>query len=143
HAMLVNGDITSAPFQAAKAKSELELKPGKRFIRIREPYFFSYVEELLQQEYGSNTVREGGLRVYTTINPGLQKAATAAITNVLTEPTDPAAAIVSIDPRTGAIKAMAAITPGRHHNQFNFVTSARRQPGSTFKPIVLAAAVAR
>jgi penicillin-binding protein 1A len=142
-AMLVNGDITSSEFQAAKSRTDLELRPGKRFVRIREPYFFSYVEELLQQEYGSNTVREGGLRVYTTINPGLQRAATAAISSVLTEPTDPASAIVSIDPRTGAIKAMAAITPGRHHNQFNFVTSARRQPGSTFKPIVLAAAVAR
>jgi len=142
-AMLVSGDITSSEFQAAKSRTDLELRPGKRFVRIREPYFFSYVEELLQQEYGSNTVREGGLRVYTTINPGLQRAATAAISNVLTESTDPASAIVSIDPRTGAIKAMAAITPGRHHNQFNFVTSARRQPGSTFKPIVLAAAVAR
>jgi penicillin-binding protein 1A len=142
-AMLVSGDITSSEFQAAKSRTDLELRPGKRFVRIREPYFFSYVEELLQQEYGSNTVREGGLRVYTTINPGLQRAATAAISSVLTEPTDPASAIVSIDPRTGAIKAMAAITPGRHHNQFNFVTSARRQPGSTFKPIVLAAAVAR
>ena len=69
HAMLVNGAITSSQFARADAKTSLELKPGKRFIRIREPYFFSYVEELLQQEYGSNTVREGGLKVYTTINP--------------------------------------------------------------------------
>jgi penicillin-binding protein 1A len=143
HAMLVSGDITSSQYAAAAAKTSLELKPGKRFIRIREPYFFSYVEELLQQEYGSNTVREGGLRVYTTINPGLQRAATAAISHVLTEPTDPAAALVSIDPRNGAIKAMAAVTPGRHGNQFNFVTSARRQPGSTFKTIALTTAVAR
>ena len=143
HAMLVNRDITSSEFQAAKSRTSLGLRPGRRFVRIREPYFFSYVEELLQQEYGSNTVREGGLRVYTTINPGLQRAASAAISSVLTEPTDPASAIISIDPRTGAIKAMAAITPGRHGNQYNFVTSARRQPGSTFKTIVLTAAVAR
>jgi penicillin-binding protein 1A len=141
-AMLANGDITSSEFQAAKAKP-LQLKAGKRFIRIREPYFFSYVEELLQEEYGSNTVREGGLKVYTTINPGLQRAASAAITHVLTEPTDPASAIVSIDPRTGWIRAMAAVTPGRKGNQFNFVTSARRQPGSTFKTIALATAVSR
>jgi penicillin-binding protein 1A len=143
HAMLVNGSITSSQFARADAKTSLELKPGKRFIRIREPYFFGYVEDLLQQEYGSNTVREGGLKVYTTINPGLQRAATAAISHVLTEPKDPAAAIVSIDPRTGAIKAMAAISPGRHRNQFNFVTSARRQPGSTFKTIALTTAVSR
>jgi penicillin-binding protein 1A len=142
-AMLVNRDITSSQYAQALAHTSLDLKPGRRFIRIREPYFFSYVQELLQQEYGSNTVREGGLKVYTTINPGLQKAATAAISHVLTEPTDPASAIISIDPRTGAIKAMAAVTPGRKGNQFNFVTSARRQPGSTFKTIALTAAVAR
>ena len=143
HAMLVNGAITSSQYARADAQTSLALKPRKRFIRIREPYFFSYVEELLQQEYGSNTVREGGLRVYTTINPGLQRAATAAISHVLTEPTDPASAIVSIDPRSGAIRAMAAVTPGSHGNQFNFVTSARRQPGSTFKAIALTTAVAR
>jgi penicillin-binding protein 1A len=143
HALLVNGDITSSRYTEEVARTSLELKPGKRFIRIREPYFFSYVEELLQQEYGSNTVREGGLKVYTTINPGLQRAATAAISHVLTSPTDPASAVVSIDPRTGGIRAMTAITPGRRGNQFNFVTSARRQPGSTFKTIALTTAVAR
>ena len=143
HAMLVNGNITSSQYETAIASKSLELKPGKRFQRIREPYFFSYVEELLQNEYGSNTVREGGLKVYTTINPALQRAATSAITHVLNLPTDPASAIVSIDPRTGAIRAMTAVTPGRRGNQFNFVTSARRQPGSTFKTIALTTAVSR
>src|SRR3954468_22429839 len=143
NALLVNGDITSSEYQRAKADGSLHLRPGHRFKRIREPFFFGYVEDLLQQEYGSNTVREGGLKVYTTINPALQRAATAAISHVLTEPTDPAAAVVSIDPRTGAIRAMAAISPSRHGNQFNFVTSARRQPGSTFKTIALTTAVAR
>ena len=142
-AMLVNGDITSSDYARAKADNQLRLKPGRRFTRIREPYFFSYVEELLQQEYGANTVRSGGLKVYTTINPGLQRAATAAIQQVITETTDPAAAIISIDPRSGAIRAMTAVTPGSKRNQFNFVTSARRQPGSTFKVMALTAAVAR
>jgi penicillin-binding protein 1A len=142
HALLVNGHITSTEFARAKAQG-LGLKAGKRFNRIREPYFFGYVQELLQKEYGSNTVREGGLKVYTTINPGLQRAAQAAITHVLNEPRDPASALISIDPRTGAIKAMAAVSPGRRHNQYNFATSARRQPGSTFKTMTLAAAVAR
>jgi penicillin-binding protein 1A len=141
-AMLVNGDITSSEYEAARVKS-IALKPGKRFQRIREPFFFSYVQELLQKEYGTNTVREGGLRVYTTINPGLQKAALAAVKTVLTERSDPAAALISIDPRTGAIKAMVAASPGRKNNQYNFATSARRQPGSTFKTITLTTAVAR
>jgi len=81
--------------------------------------------------------------VYTTINPGLQNSAIAAIKHVLTERTDPASAIVSIDPRTGAIRAMAAVSPGHKENQYNFATTAQRQPGSTFKPITLTAAVAR
>src|ERR1700757_2591825 len=88
-------------------------------------------------------MREGGLKVYTTIRPGLQKAATAAVEHVLNEPTDPAAAIVSIDPANGAIRAMTAVTPGTRGNQFNFVTSGARQPGSTFKTIALATAVSQ
>jgi len=143
HAMLVTGDITSAQYQQARADKSLHLKAGHRFKKIREPFFFGYVEELLQQEYGSNTVREGGLRVYTTINPGLQRAATAAIEHVLTEKTDPAGAVVSVDPRTGAIRAMIAVSPGHANNQYNFVTSARRQPGSTFKTITLTTAVSQ
>jgi penicillin-binding protein 1A len=143
HALLVNGDITSAEYQRARADNSLHLRPGHRFQHIKEPFFFGYVEQLLQDEYGSNTVREGGLRVYTTIVPGLQRAATAAIEHTLTERNDPASAVVTIDPRTGAIKAMAAVSPGHKDNQYNFVTSARRQPGSTFKTMTLTAAVAR
>jgi len=142
-AMLDSGDITPNRYDAIMRDRSLHLKPGTAYTRIREPYFFGYVEDVLQQEYGANTVRSGGLKVYTTINPHLQRAARAAIRHVLTERSDPAAAIVSIDPRTGAIRAMAAVTPGNTKNQFNFVTSAHRQPGSTFKTIVLAAAVAR
>jgi penicillin-binding protein 1A len=141
HALLVSHDITKAQYLRSKSDRRLHLRPGHRYSLIREPYFFDYVEQLLQQEYGTNTVRSGGLRVYTTINPGLQHAAQAAIEHVLDEPTDPASAIVSIDPRTGAIRAMTAVTPGRTGNQFNFATSARRQPGSTFKTFALAAAV--
>ena len=141
HAMLVAGDITSQQYATAVRDRNLDLHAGKRYTHIREPYFFGYVEDQLQQEYGANTVRSGGLKVYTTINPALQRAARAAITHVLNLSTDPASAIVSIDPRTGAIRAMVAVTPGKKGNQFNFVTSARRQPGSTFKTVALTTAV--
>ena len=141
HAMLVAGDITSQQYATAVRDRHLDLHAGKRYTHIREPYFFGYVEDQLQQEYGANTVRSGGLKVYTTINPALQRAARAAITHVLNLSTDPASAIVSIDPRTGAIRAMVAVTPGKKGNQFNFVTSARRQPGSTFKTVALTTAV--
>lgn len=140
-AMRDNGDIGDAQYQAAVTDHSLHLKPGTAYTHIREPYFFGYVEDLLQQEYGTNTVRSGGLKVYTTIIPRLQRAARAAITGVLNQRTDPASALVSIDPRTGAIRAMTGVTPGNSANQFNFATSARRQPGSTFKTIALTAAV--
>ena len=141
HALLVNGDISRRQYDTARADRELHLHPGTRYSAIHEPYFFGYVEDLLQQAYGTNTVREGGLKVYTTIRPGLQRAASAAVTHVFDRPTDPAAAIVSIDPTNGAIRAMTAVTPGNSGNQFNFVTSGARQPGSTFKTIALTTAV--
>jgi penicillin-binding protein 1A len=117
------------------------LRPGKLYTRIREPYFFSYVHDQLIAKYGANRVRAGGLRVYTTIDPRLQLAAAKAIRDTLYLRDDPAAAIVSIDPSDGAIRAMTAVTPGRTGNQFNLVAQARRQPGSTFKVFVLTAAI--
>ena len=119
----------------------LGLDPGRLYTQIREPYFFGYVRDQLIAAYGSETVRSGGLKVYTTIEPRYQRLAEQAIRQTLNERTDPAAAIVSIEPRTGAIRAMAAIIPGRRDNQFNLLSPARRQPGSTFKTFVLAAAV--
>ena len=140
-AMRDYGDINEARYLHAVAQKNLKLKPGKLYTRIREPYFFSYVRDQLIDEYGANTVRSGGLRVYTTINPRLQVAARKAITDTLYLRNDPAAAVVSINPASGAIRAMTAVTPGRTGNQFNLVAQARRQPGSTFKTFVLTAAI--
>jgi penicillin-binding protein 1A len=140
-AMLENGDLTRRQYTSAIGDRDLNLVPGKLYTRIREPYFFSYVRDQLIAEYGANTVREGGLKVYTTIDPRLQAAARRAIVDTLSSRTDPASALVSIDPATGAIKAMAAVTPGSSGNQFNLVAQAKRQAGSTFKMFVLAAAV--
>ena len=142
YAMRKSGDLTRAQYERAIASNELGLKPGRLYTRIREPYFFSYVREQLVAEYGSNTVRSGGLRVYTTIDPRFQRAARRAITETLYYKDDPAAAIVSINPASGAIRAMTAVTPGRRRNQFNLAAQARRQAGSTFKAFVLTAAVA-
>ena len=139
--MLENGALTRRQFASAIADRDLHLVPGRLYSRIREPYFFSYVRDQLLAEYGANTVRTGGLKVYTTIDPRLQVAARKAIIDTLSAPTDPASALVSIDPATGAIKAMAAVTPGTSGNQFNLVAQAKRQAGSTFKMFVLAAAV--
>jgi penicillin-binding protein 1A len=140
-AMLANDDITSTQYTAAIADRKLHLKPGHVYTQIREPYFFSYVESQLQKQYGSNTVRSGGLKVYTTIDPRLQRFAIQAIKSTLYYKTDPAAAIVSINPSTGAIRAMTEVTPGNAKNEVNFLSSAHRQAGSTFKAIVLATAI--
>jgi penicillin-binding protein 1A len=142
-AMLANGTVTSTQYTDAIAQRHLRLKPGRVYTRIREPYFFSYVEAQLQKQYGSNTVRSGGLKVYTTIDPGLQRFAIEAIKSTLDYTTDPAAAIVSINPSNGAIRAMTEVTPGNSKNQVNFLSSAHRQAGSTFKTIVLTTAVSQ
>jgi penicillin-binding protein 1A len=139
-AMRDNGDIDNALYETAIA-APIKLKPGNLYKSIKEPYFFSYVTDQLVKQYGAETVRHGGLRVYTTINPRMQRDARKAIRDVLYYKTDPAAAVIAIDPRTGAIKAMTGIIPGKPNNQFNLASQAKRQPGSTFKAIVLTAAI--
>ncbi len=139
-AMLDTGAITAKRFSRV-VDSGLQLEPGRLYSQIREPYFFGYVRDRLIEVYGAATVRSGGLRVYTTIVPRYQRLAEAAIRDTMTESTDPAAALISISPGTGAIRAMAAVIPNRPKNEFNLLSQARRQPGSTFKTFVLAAAV--
>lgn len=140
-AMLGTKAISAAQYYAAVGNSDLELKPGRLYKDIRQPYFFSYVHDELARQYGEARVRSGGLRVYTTIDPRLQRAARKAITETLYYSTDPAAAVVAINPSNGAIRAMEAVYPGRAHNQYNLIAQAHRQAGSTFKTFVLTAAV--
>jgi penicillin-binding protein 1A len=139
-AMRELGMIDRSEHGAAR-KAELRLHPGELYSRIREPYFFGYVRDKLIEVYGPEPVRKGGLRVYTTIRPRYQRLAEEAIKDTLYLATDPAAALISIQPRTGAIRAMAAVIPNRPKNQFNLLSQARRQPGSTFKTFVLSAAI--
>ena len=139
-AMLETGVIPPKRFRRAN-RSSLGLRPGRLYTTIREPYFFGYVRDRLIEAYGAEEVRSGGLKVYTTIVPRYQRLAEKAIRDTMYLPTDPASALISISPRTGAIRAMAAVIPNRPENQFNLLSQARRQPGSTFKTFVLAAAV--
>jgi penicillin-binding protein 1A len=106
-----SGDLTEARYVAAVHDRGLHLRPSPAYAS-REPYFAGYVENLLQQAYGAATVRAGGLKIYTTIRPRLQRAAVDALSAELYGRHDPAAALVSIDPATGAIRAMAGVTPG-------------------------------
>jgi penicillin-binding protein 1A len=126
-----SGDVTNAQYATAVHDRSLHLRPSPAYAS-HEPYFVGYVENVLQEAYGAATVRAGGLKIYTTIQPRLQRAAGHALSQELYGRHDPAGAIVSIDPATGAIRAMAGTAAG----------AVDRQAGSTFKPIVLATAVA-
>ncbi|MHB8491155.1 MAG: transglycosylase domain-containing protein [Solirubrobacteraceae bacterium] len=133
------GYITPAQEKAAKAAG-LETDRGYYYQRRLEGFFFEYVRQQLVERYGSRTVDDGGLRVYTTLDLSKQRAARKAIDAVLPEQGDPAAAIVSIDPRTGYIRAMAE-SPRYEGSQFNLAADAHRQAGSTFKTFVLLTAL--
>ena len=82
----------------------------------------------------------GGLRVTTTIDLDLQKAARDAISKWLTDAEGPSAALVAIDPQDGSVKAMVGGNNYRK-SQFNLAVQGVRQPGSAFKPFVLATAL--
>jgi penicillin-binding protein 1A len=140
--MLKNQSITPAQYNRAIRSNRLDLRAGRIYTSIKQPYFFSYVIDELDHAYGSNTVRQGGLKVYTTIDPRLQRLANKAIRDILPYKDDPASAIVSVEPGTGAIRAMTAVVRKRG-NQFNLVAQSARQAGSTFKTFVLASAIER
>ncbi|HXV05172.1 MAG TPA: transglycosylase domain-containing protein, partial [Solirubrobacterales bacterium] len=125
---------------AAAERGGLGLRPSWTWFRHRQPYFFDYVEQRLIERYGAGTVRKGGLRVYTTLEPRLQGVALAAMRSTLPYPSDPAAALVSIDPSNGDIAAMAS-SSRYAKSKFNLAAQGHRQPGSTFKTFVLTTAI--
>ncbi|MBU1027249.1 MAG: PBP1A family penicillin-binding protein [Candidatus Margulisbacteria bacterium] len=108
------------------------------------PYFISYILGELIKEYGEETVYHSGLRVYTTLDTKMQAAAEAVITKFVSEEGErykfSQAALVSLDPRTGYIKAMVGGVDF-YESKFNRATQAKRQPGSSFKPFVYTAAM--
>jgi penicillin-binding protein 1A len=143
-AMLEQGYISHADYDQA-SRSGIGLNRGQKYQSIREPYFFDYVTQQLIDRYGVNTVRNGGLKVYTTINPQLQADAQRAVDScsVCSSGGGPAAALASVDPTSGHILAMASSQPYSAGSQFNFAADAHRQPGSSFKPYVLATALSQ
>jgi penicillin-binding protein 1A len=139
-ALLEAGDIDQKHYDRA-VRTPVRLHRGELYTKIREPYFFGYVRDLLIKKYGVTEVRNGGLKVYTTIDPRFQRLAKKAIKANLYLETDPASALVSINPKNGAIRAMAAVAPGRKGLQFNLAEQGRRQAGSAFKTFVLTEAI--
>ncbi|MGI9021215.1 MAG: transglycosylase domain-containing protein [Solirubrobacterales bacterium] len=133
-------DYISLAEEREALAADLGLQRGYRYETIREPYFFNYVEAELIERYGVETVRQGGLNVYTTISPGLQAVAEQAVANGVTPLGGPAGALVSTDVDTGNIVAMASSGEFADRN-FNLAAQGKRQPGSAFKPFALAEAI--
>jgi penicillin-binding protein 1A len=106
-------------------------------------YFVDYVTRVLTKRYGSRTVFEGGLRVYTSIDMAWQREAIEVI-KATTGPLDfgfkPSAALVAIDPANGYIRTMVGGLDYKEQ-KFNLAWQAKRQAGSSMKPFVLATGV--
>ena len=141
-AMLRQRYITARQYTRAVQRG-LGLHPSRRYTRIRQPYIFNYVRASSSGDTESNTVRTGGLKVYTTIRPRLQEAAQRAVDACAVCYPDggPASALASVDPDTGEIVALASSQHYSGNSQFNFAAQAHRQPGSSFKPFVLTTAI--
>jgi penicillin-binding protein 1A len=140
--LLEQGKITRGDMLAAMAaplpKPE-DIRPPSVNTPVA-PYFANYVKQQLVDEYGPARLFGGGFRVRTSIDLDVQKAARRAIKKWLTNPNGPTAALVAIDPRDGSVVAMVGGGNFRE-SQFNLAAQAQRQPGSAFKPFVLAAAL--
>jgi penicillin-binding protein 1A len=132
------GMIEQSTAQTAM-KKPLGLHLSRYFTGRRESFFFDFVKDELIKQYGSKTVRQGGLRVDTTIDLKKQQAARAAISGRLAG-VGPSSAIVTIDPKNGYIKAMAS-SADYGQSKFNLAAQGHRQPGSTFKVMALMTAL--
>ena len=153
---LVLSAMAAAEFITADAAERASNDPitvVARAVDNEAPYFVDYLGEELQTEFPGITQRTGALEIFTTLDLNLQRYAQDAVRDGLAKvdqilakrkrkPGPSQAALVALDPRSGEILALVG---GRFYNQsqFNRATTARRQPGSTFKPFVYLAAFER
>ncbi len=123
--------------------SGLDLSPGNKYRVIKDPFLFDLVQQELIDKYGINTVRKGGLKAYTTIDPELQERAQEAVDScsVCYPEGGPAAGLASVNPKTGEIVALASTEGYDSESEFNYAWQAHRQPGSSFKTYVLTTAI--
>ncbi|MEW9104323.1 transglycosylase domain-containing protein [Paenibacillus sp.] len=139
--MVETGYITQKQAQNAYNETVAIRPKEERSELLVAPYFRDYVrQELDLLGIPDQQVEAGGLRVYTTLDKRAQAAAEQAISKFIPVEGDLQAALVSIDPRNGYMKAMVG---GKNYrmNQYNRVFANTRQPGSSFKPFVYLAAL--
>jgi len=144
------GNISKQAFEKA-ADTPYQPPEKKGAASQRAPYFVDYIKKQLRETIGADMLYKGGVTVHTTLSYELQQAADRAVSKGLSSLAGRIAekkddkgqiqgALVAVDVQTGAIRAM---TGGRDYQktQFNRAVSARRQPGSAFKPIIYACAL--
>jgi penicillin-binding protein 1A len=147
--MVDTGAVSAEQYNKA-LNEPLRLNPSPK-NSFKAPYFIEYIKPHLEEILGSTRLYKGGLTIKTTLLYKLQQLAEKAVLDGLkelesrlstagTNGADAQAALVCLDVKSGAIHAMVG---GKNFFQsaFNRVTSAKRQPGSAFKPIVYAAAI--
>jgi penicillin-binding protein 1A len=153
--MLEQGYISRSTFQASIAESiptEYDIQPPQE--NTEYPYFTSWVKQQVVDKLGGGQLGarrafEGGLVVETTIDSRLQDAAQAAVDAWLPSGAGPEAALVALDNRSGEVLAMVGGPRGPNPQEaysqrpFNLATQGQRQPGSSFKPFILAEALRR
>ena len=142
--------MASEGYLTAERAAQLEARPIKVDpieVGLNFPgklgYFLDYTRRDLISTYGEGQVFGGGLQVTTTLDPQMQRYAEEAVASRLPSPGDPAAAVVAIDPRNGAVRAMYG---GKNFaiSKVNLATGdggSGRQAGSAFKPFTLATAM--
>ena len=126
--------------QAAQAKAKKMVYSTSHKVKS-DPrgYFFDMISQKVIEEVGADALYKGGLKIYTTLDMDMQKAAENAMRHLPSYHTDgkkltqPQMALAAVDPKTGYVKAMIG---GRGQDKFNRATLAVRQPGSAFKPFV-------
>ncbi|HWP97038.1 MAG TPA: PBP1A family penicillin-binding protein [Syntrophomonadaceae bacterium] len=136
--MVEEGVITSEQRQQAQQEA-LNYHPAD-YITGDAPYFVAMVQDYLSNKYGQQKVYQGGLKVYTTLDLDMQKAANQSyIDGMKDRDPDLQSALVALDTNTGQIRAMIG---GRDFNRSNYNrVFANRQPGSTFKPFMYSLAM--
>ena len=145
--MVDSGYITQAQANtAADAPLGLAKERAPGLQGYLYPYYTTYVIAQLEQLFGKQAVEEGGLQVYTALDPRMQDEAQEAVDWGLQRATSwginaHEAALVAIRPSTGEIVAMVGGKGFTLDNQFNRAWQARRQPGSSFKLYVYTTAI--
>ena len=126
--------------QALPAPKDVQAPREQTVEGVDAGYFTSWVQQQVIERYGAPRAFDGGLRIKTTLDLELQRAAEQAVNNYLAYPGGPTASLVAIENSTGEVRAMVG---GRNYDEspFNLATNGERQPGSSFKAFDLAAAL--